>query len=103
LQFYFEVTFLTQSFGIVGFVKNYKPDLILLDIMLPEKDGTEVAAELSNDPAVKDIPIVFLTALAQKREVENNEGKIGGRDILAKPISSKELIAKIETVLHKHP
>lgn len=99
----FEVAFLTQAFGIVGFVKNFMPDLILLDIMLPEKDGTEVAAELSNDPDVKNIPIVFLTALAQKAEVENNEGKIGGRDILAKPVSSKDLIAKIETILQKHP
>jgi CheY-like chemotaxis protein len=95
----FEVAFLTQAFGIVGFVKNYKPDLILLDIMLPEKDGTEIAAELSNDPSVKNIPVVFLTALAQKAEVEYNDGRIGGRDILAKPISTKDLIAKIESVL----
>ena len=97
----FEVAFLTQAYGIVGFVKNHKPDLILLDIMLPEKDGTEVAAELSNDPAVRDIPVVFLTALAQKTEVDRNEGKIGGRDILAKPIRTKDLIEKIERILEK--
>ncbi|MFA5361896.1 MAG: response regulator [Candidatus Omnitrophota bacterium] len=99
----FEVTFLTQAFGIVGFVKNFQPDLILLDIMLPEKDGTEIAAELSNEPEIKNIPIVFLTALAQRVEVENNAGKIGGWDILAKPISTKDLISKIETILQKHP
>jgi CheY-like chemotaxis protein len=97
----FEVVFMTQAFGVAGFARNYRPDLVLLDIMLPEKDGTEIASELSHDPVLKDIPVVFLTALAQKTEVEQNKGRIGGRDILAKPIHSQDLIAKIETVLQR--
>ena len=71
------------------------PDLILLDIVMPETDGGEVAARIQSDPALHRIPIVFLTALVTKAE-----GKAGlriqGHPFLAKPISLSELIEGIE-------
>jgi CheY-like chemotaxis protein len=74
---------------------SVKPDLILLDIAMPETDGGEVAAWIQSDPILHRIPIVFLTAL-----VTTAEGKSGlriqGHSFLAKPISLKDLVAGIE-------
>ena len=75
--------------------QGLKPDLILLDIAMPETDGGEVAARIHSDPALHRIPIVFLTALVT--EAEGGSGlRIHGRPFLAKPISLPELIEGIE-------
>jgi CheY-like chemotaxis protein len=72
-----------------------RPDLILLDIAMPETDGGEVAARIQSDPALRRTPIVFLTALVTK--AEGRAGlRIQGHPFLAKPISLPELIAGIE-------
>jgi CheY-like chemotaxis protein len=75
--------------------RNIQPDLILLDIAMPETDGGEVAAWIQSDPALHRIPIVFLTAL-----VTTAEGRAGlriqGHSFLAKPITIHELIKGIE-------
>jgi two-component system, OmpR family, response regulator len=75
--------------------QNLKPDLILLDIAMPETDGGEVAARIQSDPALHRIPIVFLTALVTKAEGEPGL-RIHGHPFLAKPISLPELIEGIE-------
>ena len=75
--------------------QGLKPDLILLDIAMPEADGGEVAARIQSDPVLHRIPIVFLTALVT--EAEGRSGlRIQGRPFLAKPISLPELIEGIE-------
>ncbi|MBZ0157352.1 MAG: response regulator [Alphaproteobacteria bacterium] len=79
--------------------RTIKPDLILLDLLMPDMDGTEVAEQLRESPATRDIPIVFLTALAQKAEVEASDGVIGGRNYIAKPVEPGELAQRIETLL----
>ena len=71
------------------------PDLILLDIVMPETDGGEVAARIQSDPALHRIPIVFLTALVTKAEGRSGL-RIRGHPFLAKPISLRELIEGIE-------
>jgi CheY-like chemotaxis protein len=75
--------------------RNFQPDLILLDIAMPETDGGEVAAWIQSDPALHRIPIVFLTAL-----VTTSEGRAGlriqGHSFLAKPITIHKLIRGIE-------
>src|SRR5438094_938768 len=75
--------------------RRVKPDLILLDISMPETDGGEVAARIESDPALHRIPIVFLTALVTKAEGEPGL-RIHGHPFLAKPISLPELIEGIE-------
>ena len=75
---------------------EFRPDLILLDIMMPDMIGSEVAAELLNDNELKDIKIIFLTALVSKEETETTEGKIAGRSFIAKPVKLDELIESIE-------
>ena len=75
--------------------QGLQPDLILLDIAMPEIDGGEVAARIQSDPALDRIPIVFLTALVTKAEGRSGL-RIQGHPFLAKPISLRELIEGIE-------
>ena len=75
--------------------QNLKPDLILLDVAMPETDGGEVAARIQSDPVLHRTPIVFLTALVTKDETGSGLD-IQGHPFLAKPISISDLIAGIE-------
>ena len=75
--------------------RGLKPDLILLDIAMPETDGGEVAAWIQSDPALHRIPIVFLTALVTMAEARLGL-RIQGHSFLAKPISLPDLIKGIE-------
>ncbi|SRR6266487_6580581 len=75
--------------------QSFKPDLILLDISMPQTDGGEVAARIQSDPALRRIPVVFLTALVTKAETKSGL-EIEGHPFLAKPISFEELIESIE-------
>jgi two-component system sensor histidine kinase/response regulator len=75
--------------------RNFRPDLILLDIVMPETDGGEVAARIQVDPELQRTPIIFLTALVTKAEAKAGL-RIQGHPFLAKPISIPELIKGIE-------
>ena len=79
--------------------RKLKPDLILLDIMMPDMSGAEVAEELLLDERTKNIPIIFITALVKKEEVQKESGFMGGREFIAKPVSREELIRRIEETL----
>ena len=81
--------------------QRVKPDLILLDIAMPETDGGEVAAWIESDPTLHRIPIVFLTALVTKTEAGSGL-RIQGHPFLAKPISIPDLVAGIERNLPAH-
>lgn len=83
----------------VGAAKSFQPDLILLDVVMPDVDGGEVAAELRKDRDLARIPIVYLTAIVSPREVEERNGVIGGRLFLAKPASKQAVIEMIDRVL----
>ncbi len=74
------------------------PDLIILDIMLPDIDGGDVASKLSEDPITRNIPIIFLTALIRKQE-EEKMMKTGNRYILAKPAMKEEILSLIRKIL----
>jgi two-component system sensor histidine kinase/response regulator len=77
-------------------VKKNNPDLILLDIMMPEMDGFEVCERLKEDPETREIPIIFLTA---KTEVEDivRGFSLGGVDYITKPFKKEELMVRIKT------
>ena len=77
---------------------NFRPDLILLDIVMPETDGGEVAARIQADPQLESAPIIFLTALVTRAEAKSDLD-IQGRPFLAKPVSIPELINAIEAHL----
>ncbi len=81
--------------------QDFQPDLVFLDIMMPDMDGNEIAAQLEKDENLKDVKIVFLTAIVTKGEVTAGcVTHISGRPVLAKPVNSKELIQCIEESLH---
>ena len=81
--------------------QRVKPDLILLDIAMPETDGGEVAARIESDPTLRGTPVVFLTALVTKAEARSGL-EIQGHPFLAKPISIPDLVAGIEQNLPAH-
>jgi len=74
-----------------------KPDLILLDIMMPEMSGWEVYDKLRDNASWKDIPIVFLTARTDR--IAENAGEFLGDDYIEKPVDIKELHNRIEKIL----
>ena len=74
-----------------------KPDLILLDIMMPEMSGWEVYDKLRDNPSWKNIPIVFLTARTDR--IAENAGEFLGDDYIEKPVDIKELHSRIEKIL----
>ena len=81
--------------------RQFKPDLVLLDIIMPRMPGGNVAAQLKEDPELKDIPIVFLTAAVRKHQVEENEGIICDHPCLAKPATVETVIEAIEKYAQK--
>src|SRR6266566_4653882 len=81
--------------------RNFRPDVILLDVVMPETDGGEVAAQIQADPDLQRTPIIFLTALVTKAEAKAGL-RIQGHPFLAKPISIPELIKGIEENLPAH-
>lgn len=77
-------------------IKELKPDLVLLDIVLPKKDGFEILEEVSKDAELKKIPIIALTNLGQKEEVEKGLN-LGARDYVIKAhFTPTEVVAKIK-------
>ncbi|HAH04011.1 TPA: response regulator [Candidatus Komeilibacteria bacterium] len=83
-------------------VKKEEPDLILLDLLLPKKDGFEVLAELKKDQAVKDIPVVVLSNLGQKEDI-NRCLALGAKDYLIKAhFVPGEVVAKIKQFLENY-
>ena len=78
--------------------RNFRPDAILLDIMMPNTDGSEVAAQIEADPELRSTPIIFLTALVTEPETKAGL-RIEGHRSLAKPINIPELIDQIEDSL----
>lgn len=74
----------------------YKPDLILLDVIMPDIEGPEVAFQIRRNQILNTTPIVFLTATITKEEVKTERGVVGGNTFLAKPGTVQELVECIE-------
>ena len=74
----------------------FKPNLILMDIMMPDLDGGKLAQQIENDFELKDIPILFLTAIATKEEMHRSDGITGKHPFISKAATMEELIHAIE-------
>jgi diguanylate cyclase (GGDEF)-like protein len=75
------------------------PDLILLDIVMPDMDGHEVCARLKNDEATKAIPIIFVTALGEEQDEEHGLN-LGAADYISKPFSPAIVRARVRNQIH---
>jgi CheY-like chemotaxis protein len=93
-----EENFSTQA---LDAAREFKPDLVISDVMMPEVGGGEVAALLREDPALRRVPVIFLTAAVRKEELGGPEAVIAGRLYIAKPLDVKSLLAAIERTLAK--
>lgn len=76
--------------------REFQPDLILLDIIMPGLDGGDLASQLRSDPQLKSVPIVFLTAVVSGIETTAAPRQVGGFPFLGKPVSAEALIRCIE-------
>jgi DNA-binding response OmpR family regulator len=79
-------------------IHEVKPDLVVLDWMMPRMTGIEVCLELRKDPQMVDVPVLFLTAKAQESDVQRGFAA-GGNDYVVKPFSPRELSTRIDALL----
>jgi CheY-like chemotaxis protein len=107
----YEVIFSTEAKQGIDLAKIHRPDLILLDVRMPDMDGAEVAQHLSKDEATKEITVVFLTALAipmaffmnisknetLKQDIEQHEGYY----FIQKPVTAKELVERLDLIFNE--
>lgn len=93
----YKTSWLNQGSGVTDFVKDKRPDLVLLDIMLPGMDGIEVCKEIRG---FSQVPIVMITARVE--EVDRLIGfELGADDYICKPFSPRELVARVKAVLKR--
>lgn len=82
--------------------RDFQPDVIVLDVIMPDRGGVEVAREIQSEDALKHVPIVFLTAIVSNTHARS----MGGYPVLPKPISMQDLLDCIERQLGRrarHP
>ena len=77
----------------------FGPDLVLMDVMMPGMDGGELASSFQGNRKLKDVPLVFLTAMVKREEIHTNGGRIGGLPFLAKPVDLAEVLACLRSFL----
>lgn len=83
-----------------GEIERRPPDLVLLDVSLPDGEGYQLCSSLQGDPATQDIPIVFLTARSDTRD-KVTAFRLGADDYLEKPFQPEELRARVESRIAK--
>jgi len=97
----YEVLGENEAVNALAAARTFRPDLILLDVMMPDMDGTDVAARLYEDPVLRDTPVIFLTGIVCNEETGGHEMVRGGETFLAKPVNTEALIKCIERTLSR--
>jgi DNA-binding response OmpR family regulator len=92
----YEVRTESRGANALGIVHDFRPDLVILDVIMPDMDGADVEKIFEKDEIAKKVPIIFLTAIATKDDTKDRGALIGGRFVIAKPISIDRLIESIE-------
>jgi two-component system phosphate regulon response regulator PhoB len=96
----YQAQILTGAGGTLKSLEQSRPDLILLDVMLPEADGFELCRQIRGSPVIGRTPVLFLTARSD--EVDRVLGlEIGGDDYMTKPFSPRELVARVRAHLRR--
>jgi len=97
----FEVRVENRAAAVVSAAREFRPDLVLFDVIMPNMDGGDVAKQIKRDRTLRGTPIVFLTATVSKREAGEGGFNSGGELFLAKPVSVEALIACINEHVRK--
>jgi CheY-like chemotaxis protein len=95
----YEVRTEDSAIRAISLAREWLPDLIILDVTMPEMAGGDVAAEMREDERLRHVPVIFLTSLVTEREVRQRRGKIGGERYLAKPIDPEVLCREVGALL----
>ena len=96
---HFEVRVENRSAAALSAARDFRPNLILLDVDMPGKDGGEVSREIQADPTLRAVPILFLTSLISREEAGQREILRRGMRYLAKPVDPEVLIATVGRIL----
>lgn len=94
------VTVATSGVEALNIARRHKPDIMVLDVLMPGMDGLEVCREVRADPILYDLPIIFLTARA-KMEDKLVGFRQGADDYIAKPFNAEELVLRIHAILRR--
>jgi DNA-binding response OmpR family regulator len=94
----FETKVVSNGEDTLAAARDWKPDLILLDVMMPKLSGFEVCRRLRADPATRDVAVLMVTALDQANDVETAV-ESGTDDFLTKPINKTELLFRVRAML----
>ncbi|MBM3253029.1 MAG: response regulator [Candidatus Omnitrophica bacterium] len=93
----YDVSIENKGSRAIAAIRTFKPDMVFLDIVMPDADGANVIQQINEEEDLKNIPVVFLTALVKKEETREDSIKtISSHTFLAKPVSTRELIDCIE-------
>ena len=107
----FEIEALTNPLEAMDRIRTFKPDIIILDLIMPEMSGAELGLKIKEDPIFKICPILFLTAAVSKENAQSWKSGVDGvtyrmqgdvllnTPVLTKPVTPKELVAKIDEIL----
>jgi two-component system, OmpR family, response regulator len=91
----------TENAGLnaLSAAQQFKPDVVILDVMMPDIDGGDVANVLRTDPELRNVPVIFLTAAVKPEEITVRNGRIGGFPYIAKPLNIRGIIEAIDRCL----
>jgi len=92
----YQISFATNGEQALKMINDINPDLILLDIMMPDMDGYEVCKKLKENPKSAEIPVIFLTAKTETEDIVKGF-QVGAVDFVSKPFNSPELLARVNT------
>jgi two-component system, OmpR family, phosphate regulon response regulator PhoB len=96
----YQVESLNNPNGSVGAARTFEPDLVILDVMMPDLNGVQICRMLRADPKLKEVPVIFLTAKAE--EADRIKGlETGADDYICKPFSTKELMLRVQSILRR--
>lgn len=91
----YEVMIVNESVRALSAALQFRPDVMLLDVDMPGKDGGDLAREAANDSRLRDIPILFLTGLVSQEEAGSSPLESGGMKFLSKPVEPALLLATV--------
>jgi DNA-binding response OmpR family regulator len=97
----YAVRVINDSTQALDAMHTFGPDLALLDIVMPDLDGGDLVAQMKQDPTLKNVPVLMLTALVAQRETGGKPTERGDLTMIAKPVSMPTLLAAIEERLRK--